>query len=410
MSRKALWPRLGVALALGAVTAVLSGGVSEAHDAHTLRALQAASPSGRITIVTSLKPSLRGSFTMRGASADSGTASARRTVAANRVQLREKLVGTRGTITVRVTQACSATTSTWKVLSGTRAYQGAAGGGRGKGRIACGSNAASIRTVLTGSVSFPPPPPPPPAQPGRYGGTTSPSDVVTFDVLTDGHTLTNWRVRQVIARCGPDEPPTVKFLAGSIGGMHPIAADGTFLISESGYSVAGKFTDSSARGTLSYETSALDPFGTVRTCRSGPIAWTAKTPPPPPAAVEPGRYCGSTTQNKRVCFNVSDELRVANFEIEITLTCFSGNSRPTVPLRFVYRGTLAVRPDSKFSVSLSRFPLEGGGQAESLSITGTFAPPRATGGFALQSPQLPYEGTWYRCFRASTSWTVSRQA
>jgi len=347
---------------------------------------------------------------MRGANADSGTASARRTVAANRVQLREKLVGTRGTITVRVTQACGATTSTWKVLAGTRAYQGAVGGGRGKGKVACDSGARSIRTVLTGSVSFPPPPPPAPAQPGRYGGTTSPSDIVAFDVLADGHTLTNWRVRQVIARCGPDEPPTVKFLAGSIGGMYPIAADGTFSIAESGYSVAGKFTGSSASGTLSYETSEPDPFGTVRTCRSGPITWVARTPAPSPPAVEPGRYCGPTTQNGRVCFDVSDALRVANFEIEVTLTCFVGNSRPTVPLRFIYRGTIAVRPDSRFLVSLSRFPLEAGGQAESLSITGTFTPPRATGTFVLHSPQLPYEGTWYRCFRASAPWTVSRQA
>src|SRR3546814_12433285 len=55
----------------------------------------------------------------------------RSTVAANRVQLRQKLVGTKGTITVRVTQACGATTSTWKVLAGTRAYRGAVGSGRG---------------------------------------------------------------------------------------------------------------------------------------------------------------------------------------------------------------------------------------------------------------------------------------
>jgi hypothetical protein len=346
---------------------------------------------------------------MRGATADSGTASARRTVAAGRVQLKEKLVGEKGTVTVRVTQACGATTSTWKVLAGTRAYQGAVGGGRSKGAIACGSTARSIRTVLTGSVSLPPLPPPPPAQPGRYGGTTTPSDVVIFDVLADGRTLTNWRVRQVIARCGPDEPPTVKFLAASIGGTYPIAADGTFSISESGYSVTGKFTDSAAAGTLSYEASAPDPFGTVRTCRSGPITWTARTPPPSPPSVEPGRYCGSTTQNGRICFNVSDELRVANFDIEVTLTCFIGNARPTVPLRFVYRGTIAVRPDSRFLVSLSRLSLEGGGQAESISITGTFTSTRATGGFVLLSPQLPYEGTWYRCFRASAPWTVSRQ-
>ena len=399
-------------LALGALVGALSAVVSDARESHALHAVrttQAAPQSGQITIVASLRPSLRGSFTMRGANLDSGTVRARRTVAGKRVQLRATLAGTKGTITVRVAQACGSATSTWMVLAGSRAYQGVAGGGRGKGRIPCGSSTGSIRTVLTGSVSFPPPPPPPPAQPGRSGGTTSPSDVVTFDVLADGRTLTDWRVRQVITRCGPDEPPTVKFLSGSIGGTYPIAADGTFSIAESGYSVTGKFAASSASGTMSYETSQTDPFGTVRTCRSGPVTWNARTPAPAPPPVEPGRYCGSTTQNKRVCFDVTTELRVAGFDIELTLSCFIGSSRPTVPLRFVYRGTIAIRPDSRFLASLSRLPLEAGGQAESLSITGTFASSRATGTFILHSPQLPHEGTWYRCFRVSAPWTVSRE-
>jgi hypothetical protein len=325
------------------------------------------------------------------------------------VQLRLLLEGTNGTIVVRVGQACGSRTGSWKALSGSRAYEGVAGGGRGKGRIPCARISGSISIVLTGQLALPPPPPPPPAQPGNYGGTAA-SDTVTFDVLADGRTLTNWRVPQVVARCGPDVPPTVRFLSGSVEGRYPVAPDGTFSITEAGHSVTGKFASSSASGTVSYESSQTDPFGTVRTCRSGPLTWNARTPPPAPPPVPPDRYCGTTTnQNKSVCFDVTTELRIANFDIDVTVTCFSGSTRPMVPLRFVYRGTMAIRPDSRFSTSISQFPLETGGQAETLSITGTFTGPRATGTFRLISPQLVHEGTRYRCFSLSASWTVNRQ-
>lgn len=173
MSR-ASWLRLCLAVTCGVLIAAVSGGVSDARDRGPLRAGSAslpASQSGAITIVTSLRSSLRGPFTMRGASVDSGTARARRTVARKRVQLRVTLAGTKGTITVRVAQACGSTTSTWTALAGSRAYQGVTGGGRGKGRIPCGPITGSIRSILTGSLVVPPPPPPPPAQPGGYGGS-----------------------------------------------------------------------------------------------------------------------------------------------------------------------------------------------------------------------------------------------
>lgn len=362
--------------------------------------------------MTSLRGTLRGSFTMRGASADSGSAHARRTLAGKRVQLRVTLAGTKGTITVRVGQACGSATGAWKALAGSRAYVGVEGGGRGRGRIPCTRISGSIRIVLTGQLTLPPPPPPPPpppAQAGSYGGTAA-SDDVTFDVLADGRTLANWSVRQVIARCGPDVPPTVRFLSGSIGGQYSIAADGTFSIAESGYSVTGKFAASSASGTVSYELSQTDPFGTVRTCRSGPATWNARTPPPPPPAVEPGRYCGTTTnQNKRLCFDVTAELRIASFDLDVSVTCFSGSARPLVPLRFLYRGTIAIRADSRFTATISQFPLETGGQVETLSITGAFTGTRATGTFRLTSPQVVHEGTRYRCFSLSAPWTVSRE-
>lgn len=346
---------------------------------------------------------------MRGTNVDSGTARARRTLAGKRVQLRLTLAGRKGMITVRIGQACGSATGTWTALSGSGGYVGVTGDGRARGRIPCGPSSGSIRIVLIGQLTLPPPPPPPAAQPGSYGGTAA-SDIVTFDVLDDGRTLTNWRVHQVIARCGPDVPPTVRFQSGSIGGTYPIAADGTFSIVESGYSVAGRFTGSAASGTLSFELSQTDPFGTVRTCSSGPTTWNARTPPTAPPSVEPGRYCGTTSQNRRVCFDVTTESRVASFDIDVMLMCFSGSTRPMVPLRFVYRGTIAVRSDSRFTATISQFPLETGGQVDTLSINGTFTGTRATGTFRLISPQVVHEGTRYRCFSLSAQWTVNRES
>ena len=90
---------------------------------------------------------------MRGASADSGPARARRTPAGKRVQLRVTLAGTKGTITVRVGQACGSATGAWNALSGSRAYVGVAGSGRGRGSIPCTRISGSIRISTSGRYS-----------------------------------------------------------------------------------------------------------------------------------------------------------------------------------------------------------------------------------------------------------------
>ncbi|OFW73346.1 MAG: hypothetical protein A2Y55_04635 [Actinobacteria bacterium RBG_16_68_12] len=397
-------------LSIGALLAVAILASSSAADKPGTRAAEtrsaAATLAGRVTIVTSLESSLRGTFTIRGAISDSGSVQARRAVAASRVRLTETLKGKKGTIRLLATQICGSGGSTWRVLSGSGEYRELTGGGRGTGRISCVGRQPRVRLVHTGSVGTPPPPPPPIAPPGLYAGTTSQSDIVTFEALSDGHSIASLRFHQVRVRCDPDVPPTVAFLSASFPGRYPVDQDGIFAIAESDYTVTGVFTGTSARGTLSYESSRTDPFGTLRTCRSGTLTWGATSPPPPPPAVTPGRYCGVTVQTRSVCFDVTPELRVARFETEVTLLC---NVQTSLVLKFVYGGTIAIRSNASFSAGInSAFPLEGGGLAAGLSITGTFQAGVASGSFVLLEPQFPYEGTWYRCRLGRTTWSASR--
>ncbi len=402
--------RLLKTLSLGVLVAVAILASSFAAGAPGTRAAEtggvSATVAGRVTIATSLESSLRGSFTMRGAISDRGSVQARRAVAANRVRLTETLKGNMGTIRSLATQVCGSRSSTWRVLSGSGEYRELTGRGRGTGRISCAGSQPPVRLVYTGSVATPPPPPPPIAPPGLYAGTTSQNDIVTFEALSDGHSLANVRFHQVIVRCDPDVPPTVAYLSASFPGRYPVSQDGSFAIAESDYAVTGKFTGASVSGTLSYENSRTDPFGTLRTCRSGTLTWHATSPPSPPPAVTPGRYCGVTAQTRSVCFDVTPELRVAKFEMEVALVC---SVQTSLVYKFVYPGTIAIRSNGSFSASISSaFPLEGEGLAASLSITGTFQAGAASGSLLLLEPQIRYEGTLYRCRLGRISWSASR--
>ena len=402
--------RLSETLSLGVLVAVTILASSSAAGAPGARAAETTSApatvAGRVSMVTSLESSLRGSFTIRGAISDDGSVQARRAVAANRVRLTETLKGKKGTIRLLATQICGSGSSTWRVLSGSGEYRELTGRGRGTGRITCVGKQPPVRLVHTGSVAIPPPPPPPIAPPGLYAGTTSQNDIVTFEALSDGRSLANLRFHQVLVRCDPDIPPTVAYVSASFSGRYPVSQDGSFAIAESDYTVTGKLTGASASGTLSYESSRSDPFGTLRTCRSGTLTWRATSPPAPPPAVTPGRYCGVTAQTRNVCFDVTRELRVANFEIEVALLC---NVQTSLVRRFLYGGTIAIRSNASFSVGInSAFPLEGGGLAGGLSITGTFQAGVASGSLLLLEPQFSYEGTWYRCRLGRISWSASR--
>ena len=402
--------RLPDTLSVGVLVAVaILANSSAAGTPATRAAVTTSAPAtvaGGVTIVTSLESSLRGSFTISGAVSDRGSVQARRAVATNRVRLTETLKGKKGTIRVLVTQICGSRSSTWRVLSGSGEYRELTGGGRGTGRISCVGTQPRVRLVYTGSVATPPPPPPPVAPAGLYAGTTSQNDIVTFEALSDRRSISNLRFHQVRVRCDPDVPPTVAFLSASFPGRYPVDQDGIFAIAESDYTVTGKFTGVTARGTLSYESSRTDPFGTLRTCRSGTLTWGATSPPPLPPAVIPGRYCGVTAQTRSVCFDVTPGLRVARFETEVTLLC---NVQTSLVLKFVYGGTIAIRSNASFSAGInSAFPLESGGLAAGLSITGTFQAGVASGSFVLLEPQFSYEGTWYRCRLGRTTWSASR--
>lgn len=358
----------------------------------------ALSQASAVKITVALRPILRGTFSLSGAVRDAGTARARRVIAGSRIRLTESLDGADGTLTILATQTCGATAGTWKVVSGSGTYRGVTGGGTQKGRLPCGKWTGVVRPVQVGTLKLAPPPPI--AAPGAYGGRTTQGHVVTFEIPADGRTVTNFRVAEIRALC---DSPALAFLEPSFAKRYPVAEDGSFSISEAGYTVVGNVKSVPARGTVTFEG---PPPGAQSTCKVL-TSWSAASPPPALPAVPPGLRCGFTDQGGSICFDVTADARVANLRIGFGLQCTPSSG---FDITVTYGGTGAIRPELTLSVGSTPFPFEGGGSAASFSVAGTFdAAGDAAGSARLSLATFDFEGTRYTCRSVSTTWKAKRQ-
>jgi hypothetical protein len=140
--------------------------------------------------------------------------------------------------------------------------------------------------VATAPPSTPPPPSPPPGvTPGHYEGKTADNEVFRFDVNADGKGLSNLQTGQINESCDPPAYLSGGNLTGP--GPFPIAADGTFSISQtlsgtvSGSAstinalITGRVSGGSASGTYRVDTTFTAADGTGYNCSSGNQPWTA---------------------------------------------------------------------------------------------------------------------------------------
>jgi len=151
---------LAALLALEASTPVIG-----ARGALQLDAVVAA----RVTITVRLGASGKGTFKVTGGFADSGRVAARRSIAGGRLRLTQTLTGADGALVISSSHGCGRASGKWSVVSSTRSYGGAAGGGVAAGRIACTRPWKPATVVYTGSLTVPPPAL---ATPGSYAGFT----------------------------------------------------------------------------------------------------------------------------------------------------------------------------------------------------------------------------------------------
>lgn len=348
--------------------------------------------AGKVTITVSLKLTQLGAFAVRGAVSDSGLARGRQTVSGGRARMALTLDGKAGRIKLLVSQPCGRTKSTWSVVSGSGSYKGLSGGGKGSGRLSCGKRAPH-RGVYAGTVRTPPPTAV--AQPGAYRGTGfSPNLRVAFDVLDDGRTLTNVAVRQLVARC---QAPNVEFLELQLSGRYPLTDRGRFSIIGDGYTLAGKISGASARGSIRYEAGG---------CKVDSMNWKATSPAEPLPIVPAGRYCGFTLAGSGVCLDATRDAWVTRARFEVNLRCFEPEVT-TFKFEYIYGGAIAIRPDFTFTGGLSNIPLAGGGSLK-FTMSGKFddAERRVAGKGGLSAVTIVRDGTRYRCRNAVSSFTA----
>jgi hypothetical protein len=220
---------------------------------------------------------------------------------------------------------------------------------------------------------------------------------MTFDVLPDGRTLTNLTFRQLVARC---QPPGVEFPVPRFTGRYPLADNGRFTIAAGGYTVAGKVTGESAKGSIAYEAGG---------CKSDSMNWNAANPRPPLPAVSPGRYCGFTLQGSGVCLDASGDAWVTRVRFEVTLRCTAPEAT-SFAFEYAYEGALGVTSDLTFAGSLGNVPLAGGGSLR-FSVSGTFdGAEHISGKGGISDVRVVKDGTLYTCRNAVSSFTATRGA
>ncbi len=351
--------------------------------------------AGKVAIVVSLGVKPPGTFSIRGAISDSGVARADKTLSGKRVRLMLSLRGKNGKLTVLTTQTCGSSTSTWRLLAGTRTYGGFSANGTGKGRLVCGDRAA-YRAVLTGRLQSPPPGPL--AKPGTYSGTRFERNLrATLEVAPGGRILTNVSFRTIIARC---QPPNIRFLEPKFHGNYAIGAGGSFSIASDGYLVTGKFRAGAVGGTVSFDADG---------CKTEPLSWQATSDLAPVPPVLAGRYCGFTLRGPGICLDVTSDGWVANVRVGANLTCFAP-STATFTFGYTYPGLIAIRPDLTFAVSLADVPLDDGGSIR-WKLEGKFDEEgQVTGIGGFTRVTLVRDGTRYQCRSSISGFSAKRGA
>jgi RTX calcium-binding nonapeptide repeat (4 copies) len=137
----------------------------------------------------------------------------------------------------------------------------------------------------------PPPPPPPPAVAGLYAGTTSQNEKVTFDVLSGGTSLKDFKLSDVNLSCQPPDLVSVN-VPGTTLAREPVTIkpDGTFVtdFSQSGViegtsftqtvRVTGSFSGTTASGKFE-ENLSVDLGYIAISCTAPNVTWTAARQP-----------------------------------------------------------------------------------------------------------------------------------
>lgn len=389
-----LWSlTLGLAVGLGAASA--AGGHSA--DGPAVRSGQTAN----VRVDVALNRERRGTFTLVGSAADSGSAAARRTVSQGRLVLVETLKGTRGTLVLQVQQRCATSTGKWRVLAGTAAYANARGSGATRLRSPC--LAGPRRITHTGTLTIPPPPVPAKV---LYGGWTAQDEEVSLEVTGDGRTITLLTIGRVSAPCAPNAGPysTAEI---RITDPVPVAGDGTFVAVRAPVTVTGRFSAGQVAGALALRVSypSSSPGQTI-TCSATGITWNATNPPPPPRLALPGTYCGFNTLGKGICIQVAPDGRtVTSVRDTTSVTCrpdavFELSSTNTEPLQL--RSNLSFARTDTVS-------FEGGGTARhyfygSFDATGT-----VKGSTRWEAITFVQDGTTYTCRGVTSAFEAKLQ-
>ena len=386
--------------AIGFGTGASSAGTAHGQGftaSHSLT-LSGAGATGAVTIRVAFGSSGRGTFSASGVVSDGGTALMGRSLVGNRVRLTETLRGSSGTLVIRVEQACGVSRSAWLILRASGAYAGLRGGGSGTGRIRCQDSRRPLRAVYRGTVTTPTSGSI--AIPGTYGGWTAQNERVSFAVLADGRRVGKVRIERLIATC---QPPLDVVLEPAFLSTYPIAPDGSFFATAAGTTVEGRFSGATATGTVTYSSTATDPY----VCRSGDVSWAASTPSPSLPTALPGSYCGSTTQSRGVCLTLTQSGRLRYLRIEARLDCVFQGERARFETEMGFAGAVVpLRSNLSFEVPGS---IEGDASGEYV-VRGTFdSGGRVSGTLSLYRTSFDdQEGRLYSCRDASFGWQAAR--
>lgn len=366
-------------------------------------ALDAAS-AARVTITVRLGASGIGTFRMTGGFSDRGRAVAKRTVARGRLRMTQTMTGASGTLVLSSSHACTRSSGTWSVVSGTRSYGGASGGGAATGRIGCTRPWKPSTVVYTGSLTVPPPPL---ATPGLYAGFTAQDNGIAFEVAASGRAVVNLVVDAYTYKCVSESGFTITVFGGdqTAAGPIPIADDRTLDVQFApGRTISGTFAATGATGTVTVDYSLPDPFGQPAKC-AAQFPWTVTTPPPPPRRALAGTYCGYTVPNRSACLDVPEGGReFRNLRLTATVRC--GDVR--FLLELTADVTVPLRANLSFSHRFTQ-PIPGG-EPVNASVEGSFdREGTGTGSLFLSRPSFTFEGTKYTCSNGGAAWMVKLQ-
>ena len=346
----------------------------------------------------------RGTFAVRGAVADTGRALVRRAVANGRLNATATLTGAKGGITLTSQQPCGRVNGTWRVVSGTLAYEKLRGRGIAVGRAACGRPFRAATLTYRGTLELPPPAL---ASPGPWGGSTTQGSALLFEVTPDGRAITNVVVGNYRYECVRSDGLRSQASTGgdsTYAGPFAIGEDKAFTFRAGPATVSGRFGERSAEGTIAVAyTLPADANGRTSAC-SGTIAWTVATPPPPPKRALVGTYCGFAADGEGACADVPEGGRtVRNFRIGVVVPC--GDTVFT--FRIEYDATVPLLTDLSFRTSYTQPLLDGSARA---FLSGTFDEAGAMSGIlSLQQPSFTYEGVRRTCRNGGARFTAKLQ-